>query len=46
LQSLIHGILHFCGFKDKRQEEKKLMRKMEDESLDKLFSENEILRKA
>jgi len=43
---IIHGILHFCGFKDKRQEEKKLMRKMEDESLDKLSSENEILRKA
>ncbi|MFZ4613941.1 MAG: rRNA maturation RNase YbeY [Bacteroidia bacterium] len=43
---IIHGILHFCGFKDKRQEEKKLMRKMEDESLDKLFSENEILHKA
>jgi len=43
---IIHGILHFCGFKDKRQEEKMLMRKMEDESLDKLSSENEILRKA
>lgn len=34
---IIHGILHFCGFKDKKQEDKKLMRKMEDESLDNFF---------
>ncbi len=27
---LIHGILHFCGYKDKTQEEKKLMRSKED----------------
>jgi rRNA maturation RNase YbeY len=31
---LIHGILHFCGFKDKRNEDKKLMRKMEDDCLE------------
>ncbi|MFN5794924.1 MAG: rRNA maturation RNase YbeY [Bacteroidota bacterium] len=42
---IIHGILHFCGFKDKRQEEKKLMRKMEDESLAIIFPESTILRK-
>lgn len=27
---MIHGILHFCGYKDKTQEEKQLMRKKED----------------
>ena len=27
---IIHGILHFCGYKDKTQEEKKLMRSKED----------------
>jgi probable rRNA maturation factor len=36
---IIHGILHFCGFKDKKQVDKKLMRKMEDECLNKIFSE-------
>lgn len=27
---IIHGILHFCGYTDKRKEEKLLMRKKED----------------
>ena len=36
---LIHGILHFCGYKDKKTIDKKLMRKMEDESLEMIFSE-------
>ena len=27
---MIHGILHFCGFKDKTKEEKTLMRSKED----------------
>lgn len=30
---MIHGILHYCGFKDKTREEEKLMRLKEDESL-------------
>ena len=30
---LIHGILHYCGFKDKSDEEAKLMRSMENEAL-------------
>lgn len=30
---LIHGILHFCGYKDKLEEEKKLMRQKENEKL-------------
>lgn len=33
---MIHGILHFCGYKDKSNNEEKLMRKKEDESLQKL----------
>ena len=27
---IIHGILHFCGYKDKSEDEKKNMRKKED----------------
>jgi rRNA maturation RNase YbeY len=34
---LIHGILHYCGFKDKTDADAKLMRSMEDEAL-KLWS--------
>ncbi|MBG6133063.1 rRNA maturation RNase YbeY [Aquimarina sp. EL_43] len=30
---LIHGILHFCGYKDKLEKEKKLMRQKENEKL-------------
>lgn len=30
---LIHGILHYCGFKDKSDEDAKLMRSMENEAL-------------
>lgn len=30
---MIHGILHFCGYKDKSDSESKLMRQKEDESL-------------
>ena len=30
---LIHGILHFCGYKDKTQEEQSLMRSKEDDKL-------------
>lgn len=28
---LIHGILHYCGYKDKTQEEESIMRRKEDE---------------
>ena len=27
---MIHGILHFCGYKDKAKEEKRIMREKED----------------
>ncbi len=27
---MIHGVLHYCGYKDKTLEEKKLMRSKED----------------
>ncbi len=30
---MVHGILHFLGYDDKAEEEKRLMREMEDESL-------------
>ncbi|MES2747737.1 MAG: rRNA maturation RNase YbeY [Bacteroidota bacterium] len=33
---IIHGILHYCGFKDKTEEDEKLMRNKEDEKI-KLF---------
>ncbi len=33
---MIHGILHFCGFKDKSETEEQLMRQKEEESLRKL----------
>lgn len=31
---LAHGVLHLCGYKDKSDEDAKLMREMEDYSLD------------
>ena len=31
---LIHGVLHFCGYKDKTEEEDKMMRDKENEKLD------------
>lgn len=30
---LIHGILHFCGYKDKSEEDERLMRQKENEKL-------------
>ena len=30
---LVHGILHYCGYKDKTDEEEKIMRSKEDEKL-------------
>ena len=33
---MTHGILHYCGFKDKTEEDAKLMRQKEDEKI-KLF---------
>jgi rRNA maturation RNase YbeY len=37
LRTMAHGILHLCGYKDKSKEEKKIMRKEEEEAI-KLFS--------
>jgi len=31
---IIHGILHFCGYKDKSEEESRLIRLKEDEALE------------
>ena len=33
LRVIVHGTLHLCGYKDKTDEETKLMRQKEDESL-------------
>ena len=33
LRVLVHGTLHLCGYKDKTDDEAKLMRKKEDEAL-------------
>ena len=33
---MMHGILHYCGYKDKSKEDKKLMRQKEDFYLSKL----------
>lgn len=30
---IIHGVLHLCGFKDKSEEDEKLMRSKEDEKI-------------
>ncbi len=30
---IIHGVLHYCGFKDKNEEEKNIMRAQEDSCL-------------
>lgn len=31
---VVHGVLHLCGYKDKSEEEEKLMREKENEMLD------------
>lgn len=31
---IIHGILHFCGFKDKTERDKELMRRKEEEKME------------
>jgi probable rRNA maturation factor len=36
---IFHGILHLCGYKDKTQEEQRVMRKKEDEYLGLYFKE-------
>ena len=30
---LIHGVLHYCGYKDKTEEEERIMRQKEDEKI-------------
>lgn len=37
---MIHGILHFCGYKDKTEAEQTLMREKEDAALQRLRSFN------
>ncbi|MEM8525956.1 MAG: rRNA maturation RNase YbeY [Bacteroidota bacterium] len=39
---LIHGVLHLCGYKDKGEQEEKLMRQKEDEMLA-LFGDQSII---
>lgn len=36
---IFHGALHLCGYKDKSQQDEKLMRKMEDQYLKLYFGE-------
>jgi probable rRNA maturation factor len=38
LRVLAHGLLHLCGYKDKKQSDKMLMRKKEDDSLNLFLS--------
>ena len=33
---IFHGVLHLCGYKDKSEQEKKKMRRMEDELISKI----------
>ncbi|QAA82214.1 rRNA maturation RNase YbeY [Aequorivita sp. H23M31] len=33
---MIHGIFHYCGYKDKSKEDEKLMRSKEDDALERL----------
>ncbi len=35
---MIHGVLHFCGYKDKSDTEERIMRQKEEESLRRLSS--------
>ena len=35
---IIHGILHYCGYKDKSEDEKLIMRSKEDEYLNVLIN--------
>jgi len=37
IRVISHGLLHLCGYKDKTQEEAKLMRQKEDEAIDSFF---------
>jgi rRNA maturation RNase YbeY len=36
-RTIIHGILHLCGYKDKNAKDKKMMRAKEEEYLNMLF---------
>lgn len=41
IRVMIHGVLHLCGYKDKRKEEREEMKKKEDKWI-KLFEANSI----
>ena len=37
---IVHGVLHYCGYKDKSEKDAKLMRSKEDSYLSKLYNIN------
>lgn len=37
---MVHGVLHFCGYKDKTVDEKRLMRQKENEYLEQLIQKS------
>ena len=39
---VIHGILHFCGYKDKSERDKELMRRKEEEKIELFHVEQQI----
>jgi len=43
IRVMIHGILHLCGYKDKKNEERKIMRNREEKWL-KLFAKKDEIR--
>ena len=40
LRVIVHGTLHLCGYKDKTDDEAKLMRRKEDESIAMFYNKN------
>lgn len=38
LRVIVHGTLHICGYKDKTEEDAKLMRRKEDESIELFYT--------
>lgn len=39
IRVIIHGTLHLCGYRDKKKEERKIMKEMEDQWLMRFYSE-------
>lgn len=42
LRVMVHGVLHLCGYKDKKENEEKIMRKKENEKLSIFFINNNL----